>query len=234
MSERYRLALDADIADLEDALWEAYYAEEIAARGLRPGDSLDTDLQGRMVPAVTTRYLVAERPTGRTTEKVITLDNRAQAWNGRTVRVRGRNVVIDSAGVDKAVLPADVRDWIDGGRPAQSVVAPQLAHKPADSAQTPPPWRLRLPQVLRPAPLPPPVVDAAPAPPPPPETEPAPPSAPQPAKLSAAEYVHAQRPAEPRPPAGPPPRERLHVPTGAVIALVTLAAVLAAVMRHCG
>lgn len=185
MATKFRVvATDAEAADLEDALWQQYYAEEIAARGLRPGDSLFTAMDGTRVriPELE-RYTLATVVPGRN-GKVVELDDRAQAWHGRVVRVRGRDIAIVATGADLAALPQDVQDKLRGGPGPQGVIAPQGERK-ADR------------------------------------------------KLKAADYVHAQRPAEPRPPAGPPPRERFHVPTGVVIAIVTLGGILAALVRHC-
>jgi hypothetical protein len=47
----------ADAQATADDLWDSYYAREIAARGLKEGDSLDISAAtGEMVPAVTVRY----------------------------------------------------------------------------------------------------------------------------------------------------------------------------------
>jgi hypothetical protein len=105
-----RVLLDAVLSDQEDALWDVYYAEEVAARGLAPGDSLDTR-NGVRVAAITTKYANVYRVAGQS-GGVIDLDDRSQSWTGRTRRIRGRDIVLDTVGVDKSALAQVFQDAI--------------------------------------------------------------------------------------------------------------------------
>lgn len=111
MTARYKLPATAQAAtDLEDDLWEAYYAEEIAARGLADGASLDMRNGVQVFPPITTRYAVRTRVPGRA-GGVIELDDTAQGWHGRTVRVRtgGTRPLVSNDGSLIENLPIDVQ-----------------------------------------------------------------------------------------------------------------------------
>lgn len=90
---RKLLTTRAAAQDLAGAVWSLYYSEEVEARGLRDGDSLDVDAStGLPVPAVTTMYVEPREVEGGS-EVLVT--PRMEAWQGRAVMVGDRRITVD-------------------------------------------------------------------------------------------------------------------------------------------
>jgi hypothetical protein len=80
-SEKYQVVSEAEAQALEAEAWNQFYAEEIAARGLQPGDSLDVDGEGHPVyPPVTTGFLATAAMPGQ--QRILILDDRTQRLAG--------------------------------------------------------------------------------------------------------------------------------------------------------
>ncbi len=104
--EKYMvLATDADAEKAEAACFVTYYGQQIAARKLRRGDSLDVNAEtGEMVPAITKAYRPTLRVSG-IAGGVLPVDEVLRACDGVKVATPKGDVTLAVVEVDKAAVP---------------------------------------------------------------------------------------------------------------------------------
>ena len=111
-------ATAAGLAAQRDAIWKAYYEDQLAQRGLPPGSSLDTQ-NGQPIPPITTQWAEVVEAPGFAGGAII-VDEVVDALHGRVINLGGRgNVTINArtARVARGALPVLLRNRAQAGAP---------------------------------------------------------------------------------------------------------------------